>query len=117
VPISFGGRVRQDFPSAKLDDPLLRLLQNFDLCEQLMIDLRYRLMLMLCYIMMDDDKFFLAIGIHPVFIQPSSQINHHLDKLSLGKGCWVKFIRGIGVMTGGASVCHGHCMKMFSWKG
>ena len=95
----------------------MRLSQNFYLCEQLMIDLRYRLALTLCYITIDGNKFSIAIGLRPVFIQPSSQINHHLNKLSSGEGHWVKFIRGVGVVTGDALVRHGRCLKMFSWKG
>ena len=82
-----------------------------------MIDLRYRLALTLRYIAMDGDKFSLAISLRPVFIQLSSQIHHHLDKLSSGEGHWVKFIRGVGVVMGGAPVQHGHYMKMFLWKG
>ena len=50
-----------------------------------MIDLRYRLALTLRYIVMDGDKFSVVIGLHLVFIQPLSQVNHHLDKLSVGE--------------------------------
>ena len=80
-----------------------------------MID--YHLVLTLCYVMMDGDKFLLTIGLRPVFIQLSSQINHHMDKLSSGEGRWVEFIRGVGLMTGGVLVGHDRCAKMFSWKG
>ena len=72
-----------------------------------MIDLRYHLALTLRCVAMDDDKFSLAIDLRPVFIQPSLQINHHLDKLSSGEGHWVKFIRGVGAVTGGAPIRHG----------
>ena len=43
--------------------------------------------------------------------------NHHLDKLSSGEGCWVKFLRDIDVVMGGSPVCRDRCMKMLSWKG
>ena len=81
-----------------------------------MIDLCYHFTLALHSITMDGDKFSLTIGLRPVFIQPSSQINYHLDKLSSGEGRWVKFIRGVDVVMGGAPVHHDRRMKMFSWK-
>ena len=79
-----------------------------------MIDLRYRLTLMLRYVAMDGNKFLLVIGLRSVFIQLSSQIHHHLDKLSLGEGHLVEFVRGIGIVTGGILVRHDHCAKIFS---
>ena len=106
-----------DGPRKKeLDDPLLCLSQNFCLCEQLMIELCYRLALTLRYVAMDGNKFSLAIGLRPVFIQLSSQINYHLDKLSSGEGHWVEFVRGVGIVTGGVLVRHDHCANMFSWQ-
>ena len=57
-----------------------------------MIDLCYHLALR--SVMVDGDKFSFTIDLCPVIIQPFSQINHHLDKLSSGEGRWVKFIGG-----------------------
>ena len=59
------GGACQDFPSAQLDDPLLGFSQNFYLCEQLMIDLCYR-------VMVDSEKFWLMVDLRSMFIQPSS---------------------------------------------
>ena len=81
-----------------------------------MISLHYCLALTFRCVAMDHNKFSLAIDFHPVFIQPSSQINHHLDKLSLEESCWIEFVRGVGIMTGGVLVPH-HYAKIFSWKG
>ena len=78
-----------------------------------MINLCYHLTLTLCCITMDGDKFLLTINFCPVFIQSSSEINHHLDKLSLGEGRYIKFISSVGIMTRGAPVHHDHCMKIF----
>ena len=78
-----------------------------------MINLCYRLVLTLYCIAMDGDKFLLAIGLCLVFIQPSSQINHHLDKLSLEGGHWIEFIRGVGIIMGGVIMHHDHCEDIF----
>jgi len=82
-----------------------------------MIDLCYRLALTLYCVAMDGDKFSLAIGLRAVFIQPSSQINRHLDKLSSGEGRWVEFVKGVGIVTGDVLVRPGRRAKMFSRKG
>ena len=66
-----------------------------------MIDLHYRLAFTFRCIAIDSDKFSLVIDIRLVFIQPSSQISHHLDKLSAGEGRWIEFVRGIGIVMGG----------------
>ena len=47
-----------------------------------MIDLRYCLVLALCCVAVDGDKFSFKVSLRPVLIQLSLQLDHHLDKLS-----------------------------------
>jgi len=82
-----------------------------------MINLHYLLALTFCCIAMDGNKFSLSIGLNPMFVHPSSQIDHHLDKLSTGEGRWIEFIRSISVMMGGVIVRYDRCARIFSWKG
>ena len=49
------GRVHLSLPSTQLNDSLLRFLKNLYLREQLMVDLRYRLSLAFCGVVMDGD--------------------------------------------------------------
>jgi len=83
--IDLGERVHQSLLGTYLDDSLLRFSQNIYLREQLMIDLCYCLALTFSCIAMDGDQFSLTIGFRSKFIQPSSQVNYHLDKLSAGE--------------------------------
>ena len=53
--VDLGGRVHLHLPVAQLYDSLLRFSKNLYLCEQLMDDLRYSLLLALCSIVMDGD--------------------------------------------------------------
>ena len=52
--VDLGGVIHLSLPGTQLDD-LLRFLENLHLREQLMVDLRYCLLLTFCGIMMDDD--------------------------------------------------------------
>jgi len=82
-----------------------------------MVDLCYSLALTFYGIMMNGDEFSFAIDLRSVFVQLSSQVDHHLDKLSMGEDRWIEFLRSVDVMTGGTHVSHDCCAKVFSWKG
>ena len=71
-----------------------------------MIDLYYCLTLTFCDIAMDGDDFSFVISLHPVLVQSLSLVDHHLDELPAGEGRWIKFMRSIDVMSGGAIVSH-----------
>ena len=53
--VDLGGSVHLSLLGVQLDDSLLRLLKNLYLREQLMVDLRYRLTLAFCGVVMDGD--------------------------------------------------------------
>ena len=78
-----GGHVHLGLPGAQLNDPLLRFSKNLYLCEQLIVDLCHRLSLV--FGDMDSDQFSFAVYLGSLFAQSTSQVSHHLNKLSSGE--------------------------------
>jgi len=79
VRIDLWGNVHLTLLGAQLDDSLLRFSKNLYQYEKLLVDLHYHLSLAFCGVAMNGDYFSLAIDLGAVFIQTSSQVDHHLD--------------------------------------
>ena len=103
--------VRMSLTGAQLEEQLLSYSKNLYLLEQLMVDLCYCLSLAFYGVAMDGDQFSLVIDLGLVFIKMSSQVDHHLDKLSARENRWIKFITSIDFKTSGVLMRRDRCAR------